>query len=302
MRKLIVLALLLLASAPLSATDIDRGVDLWRTLGNGTTFIDFDANPLPAGFFCEGSPAFTGKVVFEGVPLATDVRGGLRGADTVIERMDDASFNRRGVATVPIQVRALSLASVKPLATGCGLWTALVVLEGDQPTTRMRLVRTGSGEGYFQAPLALNARLTFVPLTGVGREPVSLLRSVEFTITPRIPWSIQPGAIDREIDYVRVDTDGDGEPDRMISGSGAFQAGLDGKTAALAALSSGQQVEYQQRCYVQQCHCDPRSSFVGGGTFSSASTAAAAPCAHLHCPVNATVCPVEDYQPIDGAN
>ena len=222
MRKLTILALLLLAAAPLAAAPVDRGVDLWRTRGNGTTFIDFSANPIPAGFFCDGSPAFTGKVAFEGVPLETDIPGGLFGADTVVERLDDANFNRRGQATTRIQVRALSLSSVKPIATGCGLWSVLISLEGEQPTTHMRLVRTGANEGYFQAPLALNGKLTFVQLTGVGnREPLSLARPVEFKITPKIPWSVQPGIVDRQIDYVRVDTDGDREPDRLSSAAAA---------------------------------------------------------------------------------
>jgi|CXWL01.1.fsa_nt_gi hypothetical protein len=303
MRKLTILALLLLAAAPLAAAPVDRGVDLWRTRGNGTTFIDFSANPIPAGFFCDGSPAFTGKVAFEGVPLETDIPGGLFGADTVVERLDDANFNRRGQATTRIQVRALSLSSVKPIATGCGLWSVLISLEGEQPTTHMRLVRTGANEGYFQAPLALNGKLTFVQLTGVGnREPLSLARPVEFKITPKIPWSVQPGIVDRQIDYVRVDTDGDREPDRLIVGGSSFQAGLGGKAAARAALADGtiSEIDQRQLCYVQNCHCDPRASFVGGGTFSSVATAAAAPCAHLHCPVNAVVCPVAiDDQPID---
>lgn len=298
MRRLVLLVLVLLAAAPLVAADrVDRGLDLWRTRGNGTTFIDFAVNPIPAGFFCDGSPAFTGKVVFEGVPLATDVPGALFGADTVIERLDDAAFNRRGVAVTRLQVRALSLASVKPLATGCGLWTALIALEGEQPTTEMRLVRTGANQGFFKAPLSLNAKLTFVPLNKVGeREPRTLSRHVDFKITPQIPWAVQPGGIDRRVDYVRLDTDGDGEPDRLVAGDVSFLAGVDGKSAAAAALADGSvQIDQRQLCYVQNCHCDPTSSFVGGGNFSSVSTALAAPCAHLHCPVSAVVCPA----PID---
>lgn len=295
MRTVSLLVFLVLLSSPLQAADkIDRGVDLWRTLGNGTTYIDFSANPIPAGFFCESSPAFTGKVIFEGVPLETDVPGALYGADTVIERLDDATFNRRGVAVSRIQVRALSLASVKPIATGCGLWSILISLEGEQPTTQMRLVKTGTDEGFFKAPLALTAKLTFVPMVGVGhREPVTLTRSVDFAVTPKIPWSAGPrGGIEHETEMVRVDTDGDREPDRYVNGGSSFLAGVSGKSAAVSRVTSegSERPIDTEPCYVQQCHCDFTRQFTGGGDYVSGSGR----CAHLHCPTNAVACPLPD--------
>jgi len=47
------------------------GIDVWRTPGNGGTFYDFSADPLPAGFFCQRSQPFSERVVLQGAPLAT---------------------------------------------------------------------------------------------------------------------------------------------------------------------------------------------------------------------------------------
>lgn len=90
---------LLLGLSPLSANPvIQRGIDVFTTWGDGRTFYDFSYNPIPASFFCKGSKAFTGRVAFKGLPLATGEPGQLWGADTVIERLDDAVFNDKGVA------------------------------------------------------------------------------------------------------------------------------------------------------------------------------------------------------------
>jgi|CXWL01.1.fsa_nt_gi hypothetical protein len=274
MRKGSILALALLIASPVLAADIDRGLDLWRTAGNGTTFIDFSANPIPAGFFCTGSGAFTGKVAFEGVPLAADPPTALGGADTIIERLDDAAFNRRGVATTRIQVRALSLASVKPISTECGLYAITIALDGEQPTTAMRIVRANEEGGFFKAPLALTAKLTFTPLINREREVVELTRTVDFEISPRIPWTVRPADRPRERGHelVRVDTDGDRQPDRDLGNDSSFLAGL---TAQQATRSSA-----ELAAAASSCHCDPSSGFTDGGSYTDGSGA----CAHLHCP------------------
>jgi hypothetical protein len=274
MRKLLLFALVVLLSTPTFAAEVDRGLDLWRTAGNGTTFIDFSANPIPAGFFCHGSSAFTQKVIFEGVPLAADDPATLGGADTVIERMDDARFNRRGVATTRIQVRALSLASVRPIATECGLYTITVALTGEQPTTQMRIVRVNEEGGYFKAPLALTAKLSFTPLRNAEREILELTRTVTFEVSPKIPWAVAPAGHPRERELVRIDTDGDREPDRDLVNDSSFLAGM----RALPALSAT--AEGVLYLCPQQCHCDSSSSFIAGGTYTGGSGS----CAHLHCP------------------
>jgi hypothetical protein len=291
MRKALLLALVVLVSAPAFGADVDRGLDLWRTAGNGTTFIDFSANPIPAGFFCHGSAAFTKKVIFEGVPIAADQPDALGGADTIIERMDDARFNRRGVAVVPIQVRALSLASVRPISTECGLYTITVALTGDQPTTEMRIVRVNEEGGYLKAPLALTAKLSFTPLRNSEREILELTRTVTFEISPKTPWTTRPvdRPRERELELVRVDTDGDREPDWDLVNGSSFMAGVSPRPASLS-----HDVQAITQCQ-PACHCDPFSDFSGGGTYSGGYGG----CAHLHCPYpvfsdsgNVPVCPI----------
>ncbi|MFL6197299.1 MAG: hypothetical protein ACJ75H_24135, partial [Thermoanaerobaculia bacterium] len=125
----------LLASSfamPLSAADrvIQNGIDVWVTTNDGSTFIDFAKTPIPAGFFCPGSETFTTRVGFQGEPIVTGTPGALGKADTIVQRLDDAAFNKRGVAVTRIQLRALSLKSIAPFETGCGKFTASVRLDG----------------------------------------------------------------------------------------------------------------------------------------------------------------------------
>ena len=102
---------LLLIALPMSAADqvIQSGIDIWRTPGNGTTFVDFLKEPIPAGFFCFKSKPFSGRIVFRGVPIVTGESGALGKTDTIIQRLDDAVFDENGVANTRIQMRALHL-------------------------------------------------------------------------------------------------------------------------------------------------------------------------------------------------
>src|SRR6185295_7510645 len=136
------LAVVLLA-APLAAdTVIHRGVDTFTTTANGKTFYDFSQSPIPAGFFCKSSAPFTGRVTLKGLPLETATPGQLHGADTVIERLDDATFDDGGTAVTRIQFRALSLVSVASVKTACGAFHVYVTLAGKQRVTTMRINRT----------------------------------------------------------------------------------------------------------------------------------------------------------------
>ncbi len=220
----IVLLALCLVS-PVFAADrvIQNGIDVWVTKGNGSTIVDFAEHPLPAGFLCRGSAPFTGKVAFRGEPIVTGTPGALGKTDTIVQRLDDAEFDRRGVAVTRIQFRALSLKSVQPIQTSCGKFDATVTLDGVQPITRMRIVRENENGGRFFAPLALNTKVSFTPLGRVSPEVLEVAVPVRFPAMP-ISWRDKSNA-SRSVGSVLVDTNGDRSPDTYLPGTSNFLAG-----------------------------------------------------------------------------
>jgi hypothetical protein len=229
---------------------IRRGIDVFTTTANGTTFYDFSKSPIPAGFFCEKSKPFRGRVVFKGLPLETERPGQLRGADTVIERLDDAVFKANDTAVTRVRFRALSLVSVSPIRTGCGAYHAYVSLAGPQRITKMRIRRTHEGGGTFSAPLAVNVRLTFIPVNASkARSPrkLELLGDFTFPASP-LPWGLSAGAGAKRINTAFVDTNGDLTPDTQLSGTTNFFPGW------------SRNMSVPKACYLcepKMCHTDP---------------------------------------------
>jgi hypothetical protein len=219
---------ILFGLSPLSADPvIQRGIDVFSTLGNGKTFYDFSQNPIPAGFFCKDSQAFTGRVAFKGLPLAADPPGQLRGIDTVVERLDNAVFDDKGIAMTRIRFRALSLVSIAPVKTACGAFHLYLSLNGKQRVTTMTILRTQERGGDFLAPLAVDVKMTFIPVKrparNQGGRKLELTGSVTFPANP-LPWSLMRGAPRRAVS-VSVDTDGDLTPDTLLPGTSNFMAG-----------------------------------------------------------------------------
>jgi hypothetical protein len=205
---------------------IQRGIDTFSTVGNGTTFYDFSHNPIPAGFFCKGSKAFTGRVAFKGMPLMTEPLGQLRSADTVIERLDDVAFNDKGVGVTRIRFRALSLVSIAPIKTACGAFHVYVSLAPKQRVTTMTVFRTQKSGGEFLGPLAVDVRMTFIPVKPErkGARKLEITDRVTFPATP-LPWSFVAGATAQKTGPVIVDTNGDLIPDAPLPGTSNFLAG-----------------------------------------------------------------------------
>jgi hypothetical protein len=215
---------LLLGLSPLSADSvIQRGIDVFTTAGDGRTFYDFAQNPIPAGFFCKKSEAFTGRVAFKGLPLATGIPGQLRNADTVVERLDDSVFDAKGTAVTRLRFRALSLVSIAPVKTACGDFHVYVSLGGKQRTTTMNIFRTHQSGGEFVAPLAVNVRMTFIPVKPARNKARTLKLEEGFTFPAiSIPWSFADEATAKKIGRVFVDTDGDLTPDTLLPGTSNF--------------------------------------------------------------------------------
>jgi hypothetical protein len=223
------LALALLVALPVAAASVrtvQNGIDVWRTPGDGTTFVSFDKSPIPKGFFCANSEPFSGRIVLQGHPLATGTPGELGGADTIVQRLDDATFDGRGVATTRIQLRALQLESVAPIKTSCGTFNVRVTLGGTQPITKMRITRETGSNGRFEAPIGVQYKITFFP-TRVGGQKLELVRGFTLAPAPNATWGTVPEtkAFSRQSTLL-VDTDGDQIPDTYLPRTaGNFQVG-----------------------------------------------------------------------------
>lgn len=233
-------ALLALVGVPLSAQIIEGGTDLWRTRGDGSTYASFALDPLPAGFFCAGSAPFAGKIVFQGVPVATEPEGVLNLTDTVVHRLDDAVFNANGVAVTRIQMAAMEFEGVELLRNECGAFSVGVVLDGEQPVTEMKIIRDEALGGHFVAPIHVNVKINFTPLDH-GGDTLTVARQLELGAAANATWRTRPDPGFTEFSRpVGVDTDSDGVVDRFLPGTSRnFFAGARGSQARRGVLHRG---------------------------------------------------------------
>jgi hypothetical protein len=234
------IALAVLVAIPAAAANrvITNGLDLWVTEGNGGTYADFSKTPIPAGFFCFKSKPFTGRIVFRGVPIVTAEPGALGRTDTIVHRLDDATFNKRGVASTRIQVRAMTFESIAPVKTACGAFKVRVALDGEQPITRMQIVREDEKGGRFLAPIHVNVKLVFTPVGRRSSEILEITKSIRFPANPQAQWSDDFG--DHAVEskgFVLTDTDGDGAPDTHLPGTSNFAAGWNRRGTKAATVT-----------------------------------------------------------------
>jgi len=86
---------------------IPAGDDNFETTGNGETYHNFQASPVPAGFFGTGSNQYSGLVPLVGVPLNPQVNDN----DTTIHRNQDVLTP----GSTTITMTALNLQSINPI-------------------------------------------------------------------------------------------------------------------------------------------------------------------------------------------
>jgi len=155
-----------------------------------------------------------------------------------------------------------------------------VSLAGEQPITTMRIFRTEALGGTYSAPLALNVRAAFTPVNGdkSGRREVT--RRIELGPGSRSVW-----AYVKAPQYpagVKIDTNGDGQPDTVLPASSNFLAGVspavlkgeDLTRPHLAVPAMAVPVCPAGQCPYHSCHCDPNST----DPYQSSTG-----CDHLHC-------------------
>lgn len=220
------LVLLVCTTAVVSAeVTLQSGIDVFTTPADGTTAYDFVKDPIPANFFCEGSAPFTGKIALKGLPLASQGSSRLAAIDTVVERLDEATLDASGAATTRLRMTALSLVSIAPLQTSCGAFHTYVTLQSQQRTTVMHIHRTHTDGGYFVGPLAVDARLVFVPVEGKSARRLELAGSFTFPGTTPIPWKLRGEGSTKPSETIVVDTNGDRVPDSRPLSTSNFYAG-----------------------------------------------------------------------------
>src|SRR5436305_1490496 len=91
----------------------------------------------------------------------------------------------------------------------------------------MTIYRTEEGGGNFVAPLAVTARVSFIPVKPArtkSTRALELTKSFTFPASP-LPWSFPSGAKSKRIGSAVVDTNGDQSPDTLLPGASNFVAG-----------------------------------------------------------------------------
>lgn len=217
-----------IAGAPAGAqTTLQAGSDVWKTDGSGS-FVSFVADPIPAGFFCPGSPAFAGTLEVTGKPLATTPTNALRGADTVIVRPQTAAFDANGVAQVSGHVAAMSLKGKSQLTVNCtgGSRTFDILVYADDPSvpTDLQVVKTGSLGGTFSGTVRVPAVVRFTDAADASYS-VELDNDIDFAVPADAEWTNVPGGDGWKSPAATVDTDADGAPDTAIPAASNFFAG-----------------------------------------------------------------------------
>ncbi len=220
-RSFFVLGVCALAlTAPASSQILTAGIDVWTTPNDGSAYVDFTQNPIPAGFFCTGSQAFAQKIAVKGSPIATTPSGVLGSTDTIVERAKEVNL-ASGVGSTPIRVRAISFVNGAAISVpGCSdTFSAKVGLNGAAPDGNLTIRGSVSAGGTFDADFTVPGKVTFTNNSTGQALPTSATETVTLQTTGA-PWSTSVGS--GGIAYanpVTIDSDGNGVPDYTTRGT-----------------------------------------------------------------------------------
>lgn len=149
----------------LSPTNVvHAGYDLFETDPRSTQFSFTDEFTIPAGFFDIGSNPFRGTVRFYGNPLGSFLEKNTGTANLIVHRPESIGFPRvPGSATMPVELAALSLASIDPIKVRVGSkiqqWNVSAEISPTQPSAgTMTLTKRAPNGGFF------SSEVTFFPL------------------------------------------------------------------------------------------------------------------------------------------
>ena len=185
------LAVLALIAAPVAAQTIPAGIDVWTTKNDGNTWADFSNNPLPANFFCPGSPAFAQVVPLRGLPIVTNPAGVLNQTDTIIQRLQSVTFSN-GVGSTPIQVRAVCFQEKNLLSIACSSGTTTFKTRVRiNPNVSAVTTMTIYQGGTYDASLVVPGLVSFIN-TATGQSTAEAPETVNLSVTGA-SWASQPG-------------------------------------------------------------------------------------------------------------
>ena len=287
MRKATVLAALLAAAVAVPATaqtlTVTAGVDLWQTANTGA-YIDFSNNPIPAGTFCAGSPAFAGQIPVKGRVLTANQNLGT--TDTIIERTGNATLTIGGpAARVDIYMRVLSLVGVNTFNV-CGVsWSVDAYTKPyAQPLSNLWIRATSTTGGTFDADLNVDGTVRFVSSRGTVQ--VNDLVNLK---TVNACWATNPRGSIKASNPLKVDSDADGVIDLTLPGTTNFHPGWCGNTATPVPHSGPHPTTPPVPCTV----------VVNPLTGDDNDRAVAAPAPIPACPISTTVEMIEPIKVID---
>ncbi|NLF30756.1 MAG: hypothetical protein GX591_07700 [Planctomycetes bacterium] len=137
-------AALAVGAAGAAAEEVRAGCDAMDVVAGAGSWIDFSAEPIPAGLFGPGSQAFTGIVPLEGMPIW------MLQPDASFRRPDDVTVGAGQEALIQGELTTLNLVSVSPIAIDMGFFVAffdvIIRIPVDQPALGQWAVR-GDAEG-----------------------------------------------------------------------------------------------------------------------------------------------------------
>jgi hypothetical protein len=145
-----------LLTLPGWAQDIPAGDDTWNSVGSGSTTVTLSAADWKA--LCGVTVGDTTvSLVGQNIP-------GLGTADTVVTRLEAASFGAGNTANVKIQLKQLSL--VSDGSHPCSPLTIRVTQDVSQSTGTMAITRTSAAGGTFTAKVPVAAVIEAVDGSG----------------------------------------------------------------------------------------------------------------------------------------
>lgn len=210
------------------AVTLGAGVDGWHTPGGGLSFAGFANDPIPPGFFCQGSPEFAGQIPLRGSQLITSPPNALGNIDTLIQR-DAAAIPSNGCGSVNVWVVAMNLEDDQDLVISCDtgptIFDVKMIAAPSQPLSVFTVCRSSSCGGTFTGTLDISVWVFFINRsTGQVLGPIH--RTVSLIVSP-VPWAHNPFPGGFTSGSFWVDIDCDGLIDIQVPGTSNFFPGTE---------------------------------------------------------------------------